>query len=327
MADDQENPILLALPPETDYITYLTIVEYNLAERHLPMFHNLLQDTTLTANIAWDLVHILLPFLPASEQCLQDVAELGNPKEVILKVTEILEGLIHDPEYQDTGSEIETDDSMLAPMSTQEDRVNSERLHEEVLPYSVLKFQVLLRMLSILHSRIRTKYPSRFLLASFEAILPAYKRLHYAKTATDAVVTFIEALAKARRPSLPPRTSEHASKPSDTESSAIDPEASAEPVAQAELDLQASLIRSFITHLTRIYIEALPAVSDFIGLAWSDRLYEISYPEKMIPFRKSITNTFRDSKDYQDRDVLLQRILVSFSKLPVRSTAKASFSI
>ena len=315
MANDHDNPVLQALPPETDYITYLTIVEYNLTESQLPMFHGILQDTTLTANIAWDLVHILLPLLPASEQCLQDVAELGNPREVILKVTEILEGFSYDLECQDRGSEIEPDDSVLEPSSIQEDRSNLERQHAEVIPQSVLKFQVLLRMLSILHSRIRTKYPSRFLLTSIEAILPAYKQLAYAQPAIEAVFSFIEALAQTRRPPLPPRMSNHAIKPADPEISALDPEASPEPVSQAEADLQDSLLRSFITHVTRIYIEALPAVGDSTGLAWSVRIYEISYPERIIPFRKSVTSTFHESRDYQDRDLLLHRILVSFSTM------------
>ena len=85
-----DNLLLKALPPETDYLTYLTLLEYNLTVEQLPTLHDILQDTTLTANIGWDLVHLLLPFLPASQQCLQDVARLGNPREVVLKVTELL---------------------------------------------------------------------------------------------------------------------------------------------------------------------------------------------------------------------------------------------
>src|SRR5450755_1720909 len=89
MAD--EDPLLKALPPATDYLTYLTILEYQLTPGRLPLLHDILQDDKLTANIGWDLVHLLLPLLPASEQCLQDVAKLGNPREVVLKVTESLE--------------------------------------------------------------------------------------------------------------------------------------------------------------------------------------------------------------------------------------------
>ena len=56
----------------------------------LPILHQVLQDEKLTTNIGWDLVHLLVPLLPQSSQCLQDIARLGNPREVILKVTESL---------------------------------------------------------------------------------------------------------------------------------------------------------------------------------------------------------------------------------------------
>jgi hypothetical protein len=86
----QGNPLLEALPPATDYLTYLTLVEQVLTEDNLPILHQVLQDRELAVNIGWDLVHILLPLLPSSEECLQDVAAKGNPREVILKVTEAL---------------------------------------------------------------------------------------------------------------------------------------------------------------------------------------------------------------------------------------------
>lgn len=90
MSNGTENPLLEAKPPATDYITYLTIVEYNLTLENLPVLHEVLQDTNLTTNIGWDLLHLLIPLLPASQQCLQDIARLGNPREVVLKVTEAL---------------------------------------------------------------------------------------------------------------------------------------------------------------------------------------------------------------------------------------------
>lgn len=84
------NPLLKTLPPATDYLNYLIVVEHNLSKEQLPTLHSVLQDTTLTANIGWDLVHLLLPFLPESRECLQDIARLGNPREVVLKVIELL---------------------------------------------------------------------------------------------------------------------------------------------------------------------------------------------------------------------------------------------
>lgn len=102
--EKDENPLLAARPPATDPITYLTIVEYNLTEENLPVLHQVLQDGELTANIGWDLIHLLLPLLPASEECLQDIVTKGNPRECVLKVTEALRLL----EFGD--SREETDD-------------------------------------------------------------------------------------------------------------------------------------------------------------------------------------------------------------------------
>ena len=100
-----EDPLLNALPPASDYLTYLTIIEYNLTKERIPLLHDILQDEALTTNIGWDLVHLLLPFLPEAEACLEDVARLGNPREVILKVTELLEEMgRNDDEDEDADS-------------------------------------------------------------------------------------------------------------------------------------------------------------------------------------------------------------------------------
>ncbi|KAK5057917.1 YAP1-binding protein 1, partial [Cryomyces antarcticus] len=110
MADD--NPLLKALPPATDYLTYLTIVEYNLTPERLPTLHDVLQDATLTTNIGWDLIHILVPLLPDSEQCLQDIARLGNPREVIIKVTESLRLI----DFNNVEEDVDEEDAQATPV-------------------------------------------------------------------------------------------------------------------------------------------------------------------------------------------------------------------
>ena len=60
----------------------------------LPLFHSLLQDESLASNIGWDLAHMVLPMLPQSRECLNDVARLGNPREVILGVCDALMNLV-----------------------------------------------------------------------------------------------------------------------------------------------------------------------------------------------------------------------------------------
>lgn len=96
-----ENPLIAALPPVSDYITYLTIVEYNLTAENLPVLQEVLKDEKLTTNIGWDLVHLLVPHLPDSEGCLREIARLGNPREVILKVTESLRLIDYDSIEED----------------------------------------------------------------------------------------------------------------------------------------------------------------------------------------------------------------------------------
>ena len=113
----EKNPLIEALPPATDYLSYLTIIEYNLNPEALPTLHQVLQDTKLTTNIGWDLVHLLVPLLPNSNECLQDIARLGNPREVILKVTESLRLI----DFQ--GLEPDTDDDELQDSTPRADIV------------------------------------------------------------------------------------------------------------------------------------------------------------------------------------------------------------
>ena len=153
---DHNDPLVQTLPPATDYLTYLTLLEYQLTPERLPLLHQLLQDEKLTTNIGWDLVKLLLPMLPASTDCLQDVARLGNPREVILRVSEALMQL---QPVDDDDKDEDVDDTG--------DVGKSLALH-------VLQFNCLLAMLSVLHSRIQTKVPSRFIATSLQAALEAY---------------------------------------------------------------------------------------------------------------------------------------------------------
>lgn len=308
MATQEENPLIKALPPATDCITYLTIIEYNLTKEQLPLLHEILQDTELTSNIGWDLVQILLPLLPESEECLQDVAKLGNPREVILKVTELLEAVGKE--------EAEEDEEFDEEQETNEhDLEAGEAL--SVLP-SVLQFTILLRMISILHPRIKTKQPSRFLATSIEAILPAYARLGHSPPATEAVLSLMDSLSRASRPQLPPRSSEPSVPLSSTEESAPDPEASSSPTSPGDEALQSSMLRSFLTHVIEIYIDSLPPVAESSGLAWSWRLYETLHPERMVPFRKSMLSQFNENSGLRERDETVRQLLVSPSGVPGR---------
>ena len=324
MADSDENPLLKALPPETDYLSYLTILEYNLTPQQLPTLHNLLQDTTLTANIGWDLVHLLLPLLPASQQCLQDVARLGNPREVVLKVTELLEGLGEEEEESDDQEETENieeaeikepeeRDDVTHGLQAQDGKNVESTVPAESLkpPSRDAKFTALIDMLSILHPRIKTKHPSRFLSTSLQAVLPAYAQVARTTEATDAVLGFIKALSGTKRPKLPPRKSSAMLPTQATPLSAPDPEGQDEVLGVEEKALQSRLLQSFLTYVAEAYMNSTARDEDVPGLAWSSRYQEEMHPEKIIPGRQTYGSLFREEEHLHERDAITGHILVN----------------
>ncbi|MCJ1393175.1 hypothetical protein MMC18_006047 [Xylographa bjoerkii] len=330
MADDSQNVLVEALPPATDYITYLTILEYNLTKADLPLLHELLQDSTLTINIGWDLVHLLVPLLPASKECLEDVARLGNPREVILKVAELLgktgRSLWGEEEEEEEDSDSDSDE----PTSNQEKtkgHVPSEagvRKEQHKSSYrSVIEFQALLHMISIVHPRIKTKRPSRFLITTFEAILPAYARVTSSALSTIAVLTLIETLCQSAKPLLPPRENSLVIEQTNPKQSANpDPEGQEETIAPEEAVLQMRLLRSFTTHVIEVYFESLPTVDDGPGLAWTQRYLEEQHPERVVPFHETMLSRFmplprergkaasaHKLNDLNNRDLMVQKLL------------------
>ena len=327
-----ENPLLKALPPQTDYLSYLTILEYNLTLDQLPTLHELLQDTTLTTNIGWDLVHLLLPLLPESKLCLQDVARLGNPREVVLKVTELLEKLGLPDENGDEQEEDEDGNFSDEVPTTLIGGIKLNKEGENVVPppyakeleptpasgaepsnppSKALKFRSLILMLQTLHPRIKTKYPSRFLSTTLQAILPAYASTAYDPEATDVVITFIKSLSGTSRPKLPPRISSVSvlTQKDKEQESAPDPEANDGSVGSDEGILQTRLLQSFLTYVVEAYVGSLQVAEDgeFAGLAWSSRLQEKLHPEKNIPGRRTLSDLFALS-ELHGRDTMIGQL-------------------
>lgn len=340
MADD--NPLLRALPPELDYISYLAIVEYNLNTEQLPVLHNILQDPTLTANIGWDLVHLLLPLLPEAQTCLQDVARLGNPREVVLKVTELLERLSmpdevgEEEEDQEEVTEAVSDVDTNNAKETRTDELSTENAtssqhggstavaapeaqsnsHES--PSRTMQFTALVDMLAILHHRIKTKHPSRFVSTSLQAVLPAYAALVQHEEATDTLLNFVKTFAGSKRPKLPPRKSstQILTQPQNTALSAPDPEACEEPMAPGEHGLQQRLLQSFLTFVVEGYMSSLPSNDDVVAMSWSSRLQEQLHPHKNIPGRRTMREAFEHDEALHRRDSVLGQMLVCTSRRP-----------
>ena len=322
----EDNPLLKALPPETDYLSYLTILEYNLNREQLPTLHDILQDTNLTANIGWDLVHLLLPLLPESEQCLRDISSLGNPREVILKVTESLEEIAR--ERDDPDNEIEDDeeegedeaipaetkeveDSAANIANGEEDNAH-EKGQDTTSPSKETRFSALLSMLTILHPRIKTKYPSRFLSTSLQSILSTYTTLSQSEPATDSILTFSKRISGTKRPALPPRISSSSVRTlqaAQDQESAPDPEASKDGVAPGELDLQKRLLQSFLTYVAEVYLSGLEQEDDAPGMSYAARYQEMIIPEKNVPGRQTRNELYEEER-YHGRDSNMGQILV-----------------
>lgn len=315
---EEDSPLIKALPPESDYLTYLTIVEYNLSPESLPILHKVLQDETLTTNIGWDLVHLLVPHLPDSELCLQDIARLGNPREVILKVTESLRLIEYEQQVDASDAENEPTgagaadggdaramaDSSTYPMKTAsttegEKKAGGSQAVEvpPPLPLQNQQFITLLSMLSILHTRIKTKHPSRFLSTTLQAILASFSNsTAHREEMVQAICRTIRAVSGSKRPSLPARKSSgmlSSFSTSRPDAPAGDPEAPATMESTPEeAALQRRLLQSFITHVVEEYLLNLESGSDDVpGMAWSSRLMEKLHPERIVP-KKTLADRF-----------------------------------
>ncbi|CAK3798583.1 Hypothetical predicted protein [Lecanosticta acicola] len=312
-----ENPLIAALPPVSDYITYLTIIEYNLTPENLPVLQQVLKDEKLTTNIGWDLVQLLVPHLPDSEGCLREIAQRGNPREVILKVTESLRLIDYDgieEEDEDEGGEDvaavrKRADSSTYPLKTASatGATNSTQMVEvpPPLPLPVIQFVALLNMLAILHPRVKTKYPSRFLSTTLQAILASFSHApRYREEMVQAIVKTLKAVTGIQRPNLPTRSSSGmlpSSAMAGNEALRPDPEASAVDSSAEEKAMQMKLLQSFITHIFEEYMLNFPPYDDVPGMAWCSRVVEKLQPERIVPGTQTFADRFANEERLQRR--------------------------
>lgn len=322
----EENPILAARPPATDPITYLTIVEYNLSEENLPVLHQVLQDTELTSTIGWDLIHLLLPLLPASEECLQAIAAKGNPRECILKVTEALR-LLEFEEPQETEDEEDDEEGSRQKLKAPDVKVGesstSQQLPSTVLPpLPVLKFVFLLDMLATLHRRVKTKYPSRFLSTSLQAALVAFNRgnSNMEELALSAI-KFAKTMSGTKRPHLPSRRSSGNLLRTRTHESEPDPEAQSDAPNNDETTLINRLLQSFVTHILEDYVLSLTSDEDVPGLAWSSRLMEKFGPHRIPnkPNYRKYADRFAEDEDLMSRTAILGQVVALTQDLGLKT--------
>ncbi|KAI6779736.1 uncharacterized protein J7T54_005766 [Emericellopsis cladophorae] len=265
-------------PPATDAFTYLTIIEKSLSPEILPVLQDILDDAELTNDIGWDLVDMLIS-VPGSAECLERIARLGNPREVILKTLEVM-------------------DKTAASATGDQKKADGEVIFDE-------KFVALVGMLKILHARLRVKAPSRFLHTTLDTVLRAYDPTSSAQTA--AIIDLIRSLSGKKRPALPTRQSSttldtpfQATNPAQ---SAPDPEADdqAQP-GPMEPALMSRLLQSFITCIIEAYVNSN-------SLEWAARLLEHSVPERIVLRRGTMLQAYNEIAELQAMDALVGQLV------------------
>jgi Uncharacterised protein family, YAP/Alf4/glomulin len=344
----ETDPITAALPPNSDYITYLTILEYQLTPERLPILtkHLAEDDGTLAREIGWDLVKLILPLVEAAPNeagnCLEVVARRGNPREVVVRVAEAMETLGADDGGIDSGSDqqLEVDElptfegeaqrihlgemalQGMPPSSTKAQQSGATPVVEELQDASAIpdsfstQFSKLLSILPLLHSRIKTQYPSRFLATSLPAALGAYRRIPITSETTVAFVTLLGKMSGKQRPTLPPRSSTasvthlQATATPGTEVYAPlpDPEGGSKENEKAPSNLEMSIVLRLLQAVTlevlEEYLFANPSTME-----WATRLLEKHNRNKAIPDRKSRSKTWQDDKVLQSRDDIMGKFL------------------
>lgn len=352
------DPLVDTLPPATDYMTYLTLLEYQLTPQNLPTLSRLLSDDdgTLAKEIGWDLLKLILRFLSdapdEANRCLEIIARRGNPREVVVRVAEELEKLGdgEDDEVNEGDSDQADDEDELPTFAGEAPRVHLGDMTLYGMPPSkpkatgssveqndvdtpatpspakrALKLQSLLNMLSILHPRIKTQYPSRFLATSLPAALGAYRQVPITTATTLSFLSVLEQLAGKSRPPLPPRASEiqvstdttgsgQTQTPSTATATLPDPEAKAEEAEKGinlpSADEKAIISRLLHAVLLEVLDEYLSSLSEeqFPSMSWTSRLRESLEPKKVVPGRETETQLFESSQETQAREAVLSLV-------------------
>lgn len=272
-ADQAIQRLKESKPPATDRFTYLTIIEKSLSPEILPALQEILEDVELTGDIGWDLVEMLVG-VPGSEECLRSVARLGNPREVILKVLQVMSA---GGDAENRGAEADK------------------------------AFVTLCGMLGILHNRLQVKAPSRFLHTTLETVYRSYDPT--SPEATAAVIALVRSMSGQKRPPLPTRQSstllETPFQEGDSAGSAPDPEADHLDSPNAnEYEAVTRLLQSFITCIIEAYVNSN-------GLEWASRLLEFTYPERIVPGKTTMTQAFKEQDELRARDALVGQLAVS----------------
>jgi hypothetical protein len=161
-------------------------------------------------------------------------------------------------------------------------------------------------MLAILHRRLRTKYPSRFLGNTLQTVHRAYRPN---QEMTAAIINLVHSLSGQRaRPPLPTRKSSvnvaNPDQNGDASKNAPDPEAEKDGREDPdESALQERLLLSFVTCILEAYVNKN-------DVAWAQRLLEFYNPTKIVPGKMTAMQAFREDQDLLARDAVVGQLAV-----------------
>ena len=336
-----EDPLIAALPPNTDYITYLTILEYQLSSKNLSTLNGILRenDGTLAREIGWDLLRLVLPMLlevhTDATECLDLIAKQGNPREIVVRIAEELEklGRFDEDENEDTdadeGDELPTfageaarvhlgsmklDGMPEVEKTTIEPVVGTADTQLSLCNIDEIVFTALLSMLSTVHPRIKTQYPSRFLATSLPAALAAYRQIAITNATTEAFLSCLSILAGRQRPPLPLRSSTSATSDQHSVQATLpDPEAPEEAqqgsniAAQNEKNIIKRLLQAVMLEVLDDYLASLQG-EDVSSMIWTRRLRESVESHRVVPRNPTSAELFQQPP-LDGRDALMRRFM------------------
>ena len=225
-----------------------------------------------------------------ASDCLFLAAEKGNPREVYLKLLQALTSLSFTPHTgtDSPADDTEDNDDLEAELQTPSVITHSRA---ETRANAYRKLQIIIKLLAIVYSRIKTTFPSRFLSQTLPALLNTFTRAVEVLDKTEVENTISCLLAfmnsvqppstrKKRRmtghplgpdgrPTLPPRTitvdsiagadisklSIHADETEEAKEKRLEKE----DREKTEEELQIRLLQSFLSYLIEVYILRCPS--------------------------------------------------------------------
>ena len=289
----------------TQNVSSTLLLGHALEKDQPPLLHSLLQSAEFARDVGWELVPRLLPLLPESQECLLDVATLANPREIALKVAEILEEMGLPSSGSETSSSAGYDSDLSEAVGEASNASNDQDKVGDLK-----RFQVLLRMLCVLHPRIGTKRPSPLLLTSITGILKAFAVVCEAPAAVRAVLLFVTVSMACHAPLTPAGHARLVLFATDHDHDLwklIEPLLN--PVSERTQEI-ILLLRSFLTRIVAIHLGSMRSSGKSPPFAWANRFIAVRQQSIPSAFRFRSLRDPGERDAFKDRDAIANNILV-----------------